>query len=318
MRSTILTFIFLIFVVACSAISSSESSDFESAKESENIGESISQTFEPDSSKIVQSSTLMVKAQHPTLQCLNSSFYKFIDVFGMYVIGTPGAPLAYVKHTANVLAQYIDNDEDGFPDDSKVLSFLVDNNFVVPVWSESDRDPFFEGLRGTYCEDNLGMAASMYYEYDQWAIGGIEKAGTWDTNLEEVWHVVSVGWYNSYPTYFGDNPGSSHLTAAMDLARGGQFETIPSSYPQNAWYRYYDESCSYGCQVHEYFYWLLMTNIGALDDALTGRCQDVRDEWRLCTKSQMEETDALAFDLFNNQGFNLPANIPDGSYQFTK
>ena len=55
-----------------------------------------------------------------------------------------------------------------------------------------------------------------------------------------------------------------------------------------------------------------MTNIGALDDALTSKCQDVRDEWRLCTKSQMEQTDALAFDLFNNQGFNLPTNIPDG------
>jgi hypothetical protein len=318
MRSTVFTFIFLIVVVACSTSSPSGVSDSQFPKESVKIVESISQTVEPDSSKIVENSTLIVVPKHPTLQCLNSSFDKFIDVFGMYVIGTPGAPLAYVEHTANVLAQYIDNDEDGFPDESKVLRFLVHNNFVVPVWSESDRDPFFEGVRGTYCEDNLGMAASMYYEYDQWAIGGIEKAGTWDTNLEEVWHVVSVGWYNSYPTYFGDNPGSSQLTAAMDLARGGQFETIPAAYPPNAWYRYYDKTCSYGCQVHEYFYWLLMTNIGALDDAFTSRCQDVQDEWHLCTKSQMEETDALAFDLFNNQGFNLPTNIPDGSYQSPK
>ena len=81
----------------------------------------------------------------------------------MYVIGTPGAPLGYVEHTANVLAQYIDNDADGLPDDSKVLSFLVDDNYVVPVWNESDRDPFFEVIRGTYCEGNLSMAASMYY-----------------------------------------------------------------------------------------------------------------------------------------------------------
>ena len=315
MRSTILTFTFLIFVVACSATSSSDS---ESPKKNEKIAESNSQTFELDIPKIGQSPTLVVMPQHPTLQCLNSSFDKFINVFGMYVIGTPGAPLAYVKHTANILAQYIDNDEDGFPDESRVLSFLVNNNFVVPVWSENDRDPFFESTRGTYCEDNLGMAASMYYEYDEWAIGGIGKAGTWDTNLEEVWHVVSVGWYNSYPTYFGDNPGSSQLTAAMDVARGGQFETIPSTYPQKAWYSYDDESCTYGCQVHEYFYWLLMTNIGALDDALTSKCQDVRDEWRLCTKSQMEQTDALGFDLFNNQGFNLPTNIPDGRYQSAK
>jgi len=318
MRSTIFTFAFLIVVSACSTSSPSGVSDLKPPKVSTKMAESISPRLELDSSKIVESPTLIVMAQHPTLQCLNSSFDKFIDVFGMYVIGTPGAPLGYVEHTANVLAQYIDNDEDGFPDDSKVLSFLVDDNYVVPVWNESDRDPFFEGIRGTYCEDNLSMAASMYYEYDQWAIGGIEKQGTWDTNLEEVWHVVSVGWYNSYPTYFGDSPGTSKLTAAMDLARGGQFETIPASYPRKAWYRYYDETCSYGCQVHEYFYWLLMANIGALEDALTSKCQDVEDEWYLCTKAQMEETDALAFDLFNNQGFNLPTNIPDGSYQSQK
>ncbi len=31
----------------------------------------------------------------------------------------------------------------------------------------------------------------MYFDEDQWAIGGIQKTGLWDTNLEEVWHVVS-------------------------------------------------------------------------------------------------------------------------------
>ena len=67
-----------------------------------------------------------------------------------------------------------------------------------------------------------------------------------------------------------------------------------------------------------FFYWLLMANIGALEVDLTSKCQEVEDEWYLCTKSQMEETDALAFELFNNQGFNLPTNIPDGSYQSQK
>ena len=74
------------FVVACSAVSPPKSSDFESLKASENISELNLQTFESDSSKTVESSTLVVMPQHPTLQCLNSSFDKFINVFGMYVI----------------------------------------------------------------------------------------------------------------------------------------------------------------------------------------------------------------------------------------
>ncbi len=259
--------------------------------------------------------TLEVLSQHPTVDCMNEVFDKFIDVFGMYVVATSGAPLAYVEHTANVLAEYIDNDADGIPDDQAVLDVLVNGNFVVPVWTESDRVSFWDNARGTYCEDNTGMAASMYYEYDEWALGGIEAAGTWDGNLEEVWHVVSIGWYATYPEYFGDEPGVSRLTEAMDTARGGQFLTIPSTYPAGSWYRYYDDTCEYGCQMHEYFYWILMANIDALDPSITDKCEQSQHEWHICNQAELEKVDVLAFDLFNNHGFSLPTNIPTGNYQ---
>ena len=214
----------------------------------------------------------------------------------------------------------IDNDEDGIPDDSDVLNVLADNNYIIPVWNTSDRDEFWNGARGTYCEDNIGMAASMYYDEDHWALGGIESAGTWDTNLEEVWHVVSVGWYETYPEYMGteNEDGeiiSSNLTRALDSARGGHFESVPEQYPEDAWYTYYDDSCNYHCQAHEYFYWLLMADIGALDLSITNKCDESKHEWNVCTKSDLEGTDSLGYDLFNNHGFNFPTMIPDGSYQ---
>ena len=96
-------------------------------------------------------SNFVVASQHPTIECLNGTCDKFVNVFGMYVVATPEAPLDYVQHTANVLAQFLDNDEDGVPDDVKVHRYLVDGNFVVPVWGEEDREIFFEGARGTYC-----------------------------------------------------------------------------------------------------------------------------------------------------------------------
>ena len=66
-----------------------------------------------------------------------------------------------------------------------------------------------------------------------------------------------------------------------------------------------------------------MTNIGALDPALTDKCvyidamglPIINDEWGICTREELEQKVVLAFELFNNYGFNLPTAIPDGSYQ---
>jgi hypothetical protein len=266
-------------------------------------------------------SSLDVLKEHPEIACLNDTFNVFVDVFGVYIVATSEAPMNYVVHTANVLAQYIDNDADGIPDDLAVLEHLVDNKFVIPVWSsgdffdDSDREKFFEKIRGTDCEDNVRMAASMYYDDDEWALGGIQSAGTWDTNLEEVWHVVSIGWYESYPDYFGDRESvSSMLTDAMDEARGGRFLSTPERYPENAWYTYDDETCDYGCMVHEYFYWILMANLDALDPALTDKCRRSEDEWSVCNRDQLAQIDPLAHSLLNDYDFKLPTIIPDGTY----
>ena len=247
------------------------------------------------------------------LECMNKTFDKFIEVFGVYVVGTNKAPMDKVRHTAGVLAQYLDNNEDGQPDDPKITSYLSKHNYIVPVWSSSDRDKFWKNASGSKCEDNIGMAASMYYDEDQWAIGGIKKTGQWDTNLEEVWHVVSAGWYEVYPKYFGNN--GSMLQEAMNKARGGYFENIPLKYPKNAWYSYYDKTCGYQCQAHEYFYWILMANINALDKSYTNKWMYIDDEWNILNKTQLKQKDVLAYELLNNYDFALPTQIPDGQYK---
>ena len=254
-----------------------------------------------------------IMSQHPSNECLNEGFDKFVNVFGIYVAGVPEASNAFVLHTANVLAQYIDNDEDGDPDDPEVLRVLVRGNYIVPVWTELDRESLWNRIQGRPCVDDIGMTASMYIDEDEWAFGGIAATGSWDTNLEEVWHVVSIGWYEAHPEYFGDT-SRSRLGEAMDAARGGRFESIPSSYPEGSWYNYYDYTCDYYCQIHEYFYWILMANIGALDPSLTDKCEDSRDEWYVCTKAKLGEVDEIAYDLLNNRGFRLPTRIPTGSY----
>ena len=258
--------------------------------------------------------TFEILDKHPDFECLSIELNRFINVYGVYVISHDSIPEKFMLHTANILAEYIDNDLDGIPDDMNVINSLRDNNYVVPVWTEELREKHFPSQRRTPCEDNIGYAASMYMT-DAWALGGIIKDGNFDGNIEEVWHVISRGWYDAYPEYFGVGyKNISKLNKAMDIARGGKFKDVPSKYPEGAWYSYYDESCVYPCQASEYFYWAVAANIGALDPVYTNKCESSSHEWNICTKEELKEKDSDIYELLNNEGFKLPKNIPLGKY----
>jgi len=122
-----------------------------------------------------------------------------------------------------------------------------------------------------------------------------------------------MGWEMTYPKAFGDQKPSL-LTDAIDIARGGYFKDVPAQYPDKAWYRYYDQTCGYNCQAHEYIYWALMANIGALDPKLTNKCKRSSSEWGICTASELIHEDALVSKLLNDMEFKLPTRITDGSY----
>ena len=219
-------------------------------------------------------------------------------------------------HTAQILAEFIDNDVDGIPDDMNVINSLTENNYVVPVWTEELRNKHFSSQSGTPCEENIGYASRMYFNVDTWALKGIIQDGIFDVNIEEVWHVVSRGWHDAYPEYFGIGyENISKLNKAMDIARGGKFKDIPSKYPEDAWYSYYEKSCGYSCQASEYFYWAVAANIGTLDPAYTRICERSKHEWYICTKLELKEKDPDIYQLLNDEEFNLPKNIPLGKYK---
>ena len=50
------------------------------------------------------------------------------DVFGLKIFADSSVPKHKLEHTANVLYQYLDNDEDGKVDNAKVLKALVKRN----------------------------------------------------------------------------------------------------------------------------------------------------------------------------------------------
>ncbi len=137
-------------------------------------------------------------------------------------------------------------------------------------------------------------------------------ADGFDAALEEVLHLLSVwGYEHAYPDGLGSEP-TTLLTEAMDIARGGHFESIPNPYPEQAWYHYDDWTCDYRCMAVEYFYWALTTKLGAQSDP--ERCEWISNEWALCTPNQLESGDTLIWALLTDPTYKLPTVLPDGDY----
>ena len=52
---------------------------------------------------------------------LRGDFSQQIKVFGVPLVATSGVPVAKLTHAATVMAEYLDNDEDGVVDDPAVV-----------------------------------------------------------------------------------------------------------------------------------------------------------------------------------------------------
>ena len=123
--------------------------------------------------------------------------------------------------------------------------------------------------------------------------------------LEEILHLVTqVGYANAYPEVFGEFKGS-RISIAMDVARGGYFESVPQIYPESSWYHYYDKSCDYACMITEYFYWSLTSLLGAQ----INRFDEIAEEWELNTPNKMTK-DKLIMGLLQDKKYQLPNRLP--------
>ena len=116
-----------------------------------------------------------------------------------------------------------------------------------------------------FSSENSNLIDQFFDHYDGCAgavlfRGEIDPSqpGHWgdDASVEEIIHTINVcGHVPEYPELYSLAPNSSYLTEAMDIARGGQWLNIPSSYPDEAWYHYDDWTCDYECMAIEYLYW---------------------------------------------------------------
>ena len=236
-----------------------------------------------------------------------SAFTKHVKVLDLSIYAESGVNDANILHAANILAELLDNDENGTVDDPALWEILKQNNALVPIFNAEGspaETTFFLGYQGT------GVSAVLYNtEMDPTQPGAFGA----DATVEEILHTINaVGHTAVYPGAFGLEPGSSILTQAMDIARAGQFLGHPGTYPDDAWYHYDDTTCDYRCMAIEYLYWAIVTNMGILDDPTT--CADIADEWEPCSKDLLMATDTLVYNLITDPAYALPQRAPDGTY----
>jgi len=232
-----------------------------------------------------------------------SNFPKKTEVFGIPIYAVAKVEDAKLLHAANVMAQYLDNNEDGTMDNQAVLDAMISNQAFMVMWkSENDLDDIDE-------PSGIGQDLGNDETHPSFVANG--KTGSFDATLEEVFHIITnAGFSQVYPDVFGTNIGTS-LSDAMDVARGGQFTSIPNPYPSNAWYTYDDTTCDYECMATEYFYWAMTSILGGQEN----RLNEIDNEWRLNTKEKVEQTDNTVYQLLTDPTYKFPTVLPDGTYK---
>jgi len=221
-----------------------------------------------------------------------------VEVLGVPIYAYANVEDVKLLHAANIMAQYLDNDEDGVVDNPALLSALISSNAALYMWKQ-------EGQQGSINAQDLGADESV----PAWHNNG--HTSRFDAALEEIWHVIThSGFANAYPDAFGEDAGTS-LTNAMDIARGGRFQSVPSPYPGGAWYTYDDQTCDYGCMATEYIYWSMTSVLGAQEN----RAGEIQQEWKLNTKAKVQQMDTAIYQLMTDPQYVFPIVLPDGTYR---
>lgn len=234
-----------------------------------------------------------------------SSCNRKVVVFGIDIYAVANVDDKRLLHAANVMAQYLDNDEDGIIDNQIVLDKMIENKSYVVLWkTENDLN------RINPPKEREGQDLGNDETHPNFVTNG--KTGEFDASLEEALHIINnAGHSQAYPQAFGQFKGSE-LAKAMDIARGGQFFAIPDNYPSNAWYTYDDQTCEYeNCQTIEYLYWAITSIMGAQEN----RLNEIDNEWVLNTEQKVKDTDKAIYSLLTNPIYKIPTILPDGTYR---
>jgi len=184
-------------------------------------------------------------------------------------------------HACNMLAQLLDNDQDGCADDANVVKTIRASQSGMAMFA-TDKNSNYDLIANTF------NAQPLYsFETKPGCSGSNESQNCRDAAIEEIFHLVTQkGLSPAYPTDFGECDSKINNISAMqfqmDIARGGHFVSIPNNYPGSSIYHYDDKTCDYSCMTTEFIYWSLTSLLNGQDSS------QISEEWEANTPAKLQ------------------------------
>ena len=140
-------------------------------------------------------------------------------------------------HACNMLAQLLDNDQDGCADDTNVVKTIRASQSGMALFPK-DKDSNYDLIAETFNGQPLYV-----FETQLGCSGSNESRNCRDAAIEEIFHLVTQkGLSPAYKTDFAECDSKlnkiSTMQKQMDIARGGHFVSVPKNYPDGSIYTY--------------------------------------------------------------------------------
>ena len=157
--------------------------------------------------------------------------YKYTKVFGVSVFAHTSVSDAKFQHVASIMAEWLDNDEDGCVDTPVILKYLADKkepSYAVVKSNKAKNDWVVPFMKKNF----ICSAPQEEWETEPKCTGLKGTNQCSDATLEEVWHVIQgQGYAPAFKQYFGTGTFddaktkfknvNSTLATLLDAARGG-------------------------------------------------------------------------------------------------
>merc|ERR1712037_967099 len=181
--------------------------------------------------------------------------YKYTKVFGVPVFAHTSVSDAKFQHVASIMAEWLDNDEDGCVDTPIILKHLVGKTSnEVTAYAVVKSNKAKANWYAPFDKKNLVCSAPQSEFETEPKCTGLKGTNVCsDATLEEVW----MGTRDDLATKYKNV--NSTLVTLLDAARGGipRVPAVPkgAKFPAKAYYTYDDKSCKFSCQAIEYWWW---------------------------------------------------------------
>tara|TARA_B100000497_G_scaffold128118_1_gene173542 strand:+ start:2443 stop:6498 length:4056 start_codon:yes stop_codon:yes gene_type:complete len=263
--------------------------------------------FSPEGEFIVTDYELSTPDIFNGNQGFKTQLPRYTTVFGIPVLGTANVSDLAIKHAANMLASYLDNDFDGVADNTALLATFSSGLYGIVVYADSAEETTLASTFGSFAVNRIfGVYQSEMNSYLGDGAGGQRDLAS-EKILKNMLMPRISGLYTELST-----TRPSTLTNAMDSARGGYQAGGQAgyNYPAFAWYTdptglNYNELC------YEYLY-LLTTSMSG---ALVWRAPGITSLFDHYTSLLLASNDAAGYSIVNTASFYLPiTNTPSIDY----